>query len=519
MDINMIFQSKDKEKRIADYVAGFNSRDEETIRQYIDNAHAAAWMNGHVPYFECSDRTVEETYYFRWWVYRKHIKKTPEGFIITEFLPAVYWAGAYNSINCAAGHHLGEGRWLRDGSLYMEDYLRFWMQGSGNVRSYSTWIADALYQYCLVRGDFGLAVELLPELVSNYEAWEKSHLHESGLFWSVDDRDAMEYSISGNGLRPILNSYLYADAKAIANIAGMTGDRECEERFIRKAEKLKELVQSRLWDEEDGFFKVYPLQDRSGQVTEWDFSKVDRERNVCEEIGFIPWCFELPDAGYEKAWRYLRAEDGFEAPYGPVTAARSHKNFRRKHPEHECLWNGPSWPFATTQTLTALANVLKDYRQDYVTQEDFFTLFSRYTRSHYRTLGDGRKVNWLDENLEPFTGRWLSRDILESWGWREDKGGYERGKDYNHSGYANILISKIFGMEPQQDGTLRIRPMMPKDWAFCGLDGLQCQGHVYTVCWDRTGEKYHLGKGLHVWRDGVAVTAFDNCRVTFPHSF
>lgn len=169
---------------------------------------------------------------------------------------------------------------------------------------------------------------------------------------------------------------------------------------------------------------MYPLSSKEEQVAGWGFSSVDRRRNACEEIGFIPWCF------------------------------------------------------ATTQTLHALANVLKDYAQDYVTEEDFFTLFARYTASHYRVREDGVRVNWLDENLDPFTGRWLSQDIL---------------------------IGRIFGIEPKQDGTVQIRPMIPKDWTFCCLDGLRCQGHEFTVCWDATGEKYHKGKGLHVWQDGSCM--------------
>ena len=491
---------KDEEK-LAAYVHKFNEQDEELFRQHVSNEEACAWMKEQIPYFECSDAEAEETWYFRWWVYRKHIKKTPEGFIITEFLPDVPWAGAYNSINCAAGHHISEGRWLRGGNTYIEDYFRYSLKGSEHVRSYSTWIADALYQYCLARGDFQIAVELLPDLIRNYEQWECTHQHKSGLFWSNDDRDAMEYSISGDGLRPTLNSYLYADARAIARIAGLGGDREHEAMFYRKAAKLKKLVQEKLWDPEAGFFKVYPLKSRETDVTDWDFSKTDPEKNVCEEIGFLPWLFELPDAGYECAFRYLRSEQGFEAPYGPTTAGRGHKNFMAEHLEHECLWNGPSWPFATTQTLHALANVLKDYRQDYVTKQDFDLLFSRYTHSHYRVDENGKRVNWLDENLDPFTGEWLSRKILENWEWREEKGGYERGKDYNHCAYADIVISKIFGVEPQEDGTVRIRPMIPESWEYCRLIELYCQGRELSICMDRTGETYGK-RGMQIrWED------------------
>ena len=55
--------------------------------------------------------------------------------------------------------------------------------------------------------------------------------------------------------------------------------------------------------------------------------------------------------------------------------------------------------------------------------------YGGYTHSHYRTLENGEKVNWMDENLDPYTGEWLSRRILEDWEWQKDKGGYERGKD------------------------------------------------------------------------------------------
>ncbi|MGG6312346.1 MGH1-like glycoside hydrolase domain-containing protein [Paenibacillus macerans] len=47
---------------------------------------------------------------------------------------------------------------------------------------------------------------------------------------------------------------------AIAKAARMAGDLETEERFIRKAESLKELVQEKLWDQQAGFFKVVPLE-------------------------------------------------------------------------------------------------------------------------------------------------------------------------------------------------------------------------------------------------------------------
>ena len=67
------------------YVEGFNRDDEELYRQHVPNAQAWDWMKQNVPKFECPDPQIELTYFFRWWTYRKHLRQTPEGFVVTEF--------------------------------------------------------------------------------------------------------------------------------------------------------------------------------------------------------------------------------------------------------------------------------------------------------------------------------------------------------------------------------------------------------------------------------------------------
>ena len=55
----------------------------------------------------CPDAELEETYYFRWWTFRKHIRQTPQGFVVTEFLAPVRHAGPYNTISCAVRASFG----------------------------------------------------------------------------------------------------------------------------------------------------------------------------------------------------------------------------------------------------------------------------------------------------------------------------------------------------------------------------------------------------------------------------
>ena len=50
------------------------------------------------PKFISSDEDLNVTYDYRRSIYQQHIKKTPTGHVITEFLPDVPWAGVYLSL-------------------------------------------------------------------------------------------------------------------------------------------------------------------------------------------------------------------------------------------------------------------------------------------------------------------------------------------------------------------------------------------------------------------------------------
>ena len=73
-------------------------------------------MNVVFPSFVSSDSELNITYAYRCELYQKHVKETPAGRVISEFLPDVPWAGIYNTISCAASHHFRDGRWMQDTS-------------------------------------------------------------------------------------------------------------------------------------------------------------------------------------------------------------------------------------------------------------------------------------------------------------------------------------------------------------------------------------------------------------------
>lgn len=144
----------------------------------------------------------------------------------------------------------------------------------------------------------------------------------------------------------------------------------------------------------------------------------------------------------------------------------------------EKLWNGYIWPFATSQTLKAVGNLLHNYNQEIITKEDFYEMLHKYAVSQHRKDEHGNVKPCIDEVIDPHSGQWSSRDYLKERGWI--KGGYERGKDYNHSTFCDLILSDLFGIRIE-NGKLRVTPIVPDDWDSFKVENLYVNGKVYTI--------------------------------------
>ena len=186
----------------------------------IPTAAHLEWAKDHWPWFEADDRDLEAAYYFRMYSYHNHINQStsshdeehlPDQFhYVTEFYPHVPWAGKLNTIPCAAGHHIHEGRWLRDPQI-MSDYLSFWFWGGGSVEAYTFWVATSAWANYEIAGNKTLLEELYPELASNYHnnMFTPNYNKEFGCYWHLSDREGEENSVGGDGCRPVSNSVMY----------------------------------------------------------------------------------------------------------------------------------------------------------------------------------------------------------------------------------------------------------------------------------------------------------------------
>ena len=463
------------------YVDAFNQNDTEDVVNFIPNAKSWQWMLDNIPFFECPDTSFEQIYYYRWWTFRKHIKQTPQGFVFTEFITPVGHAGEYNTISCALGHHIMEGRWLKN-KQYIDDYVLFWFRGNNNApqphfHKFSSWVADALYQRYMVDHNQAFIEDLLPDLVAEYQQWESEKLLDSGLFWQFDVRDGMEESISGSrkekNSRPTINSYMVGNAQAISSIAALAGKTDLSQIYQSKADDLKKLILQNLWDKQAEFFKV--------KLESGAFS------DAREAIGFIPWYFQIPTDDHNAAWAQALDTSGFKAPRGLTTAERRHPQFR-SHGVGTCEWDGAVWPFATSQTLVAMANFIRNYDQSILSPQDYFDAILTYAGSHTK---NGKP--YIGEYHDEKNGVWL-------------KGDNPRSRFYNHSTFCDLVISGLVGLVPRADDAIEFHPLVPpKSWKWFALDQINYHGHSVSIFWDETGDKYQNGKGLFIYSDGKLI--------------
>ena len=489
---------------LSDYVRRFNALDVEHYTNAICNADAEAFMLKNCPRFACPDKDIERTYYFRWWTYRKHLRHDAGVWTVSEFLPKVGWAGTGNTIVCPAGHHLREGRWLRD-SVYASDLARFWLADTraDHRWNYSSWLYTGACLVSETTGDETLAVGLLDAAVAYYRRWEQGFMRVAwpkpdkapmggdgkGGFLSIDDREGTELSLGGNGYKPLFASAMWSEAKHIAAVARRAGRTALADEFERKAAVNHDSILANCWNEELGFFTT---------------GGADGTKGVVRELhGYAPWYFGMTT---DKApdWTQLFDPHGFGARYGLTFPERRAKGFKIAYDGHACQWNGPSWPFATSIALTAYANDLHATgggKSEDVRQEErmrFTALLRQYAAAHCRVRdpereGDAALVPWIDENLNPDKSDWIARTMIMA---KKNYGGArERGKDYNHSTFCDLVISGLVGVMPDGAKGIAVDPLFPSDWDYLALENLRYRGHDVAVCWQR-------GEGLSVYVDG-----------------
>lgn len=513
-----------------------------------------AWARDMVPFIDFpADEDVVKAYYYRWRSYREHIRWTGDdsvGYVVTEFLPNVGWAGKFNTIPAAAGHHIMEGRWLFDQRI-VDDYLRFWFKdGLGHISSYTNWILSAAWQRSLITGNstalddvFDSAVatfrsNYLPKYLSNSTANAKKWPGGRRCLRQIDGRDAMEVSISGSGCRPTIASVLYGEAAVLARLAPNATIRS---EFEAWREFCRDVVLDQLWNPDIQSFAVIPPSAPAEPLAPHGDGTCDlgavrtpnRTVNVRELLGFMPWYFARSPAStdgpeplipYNRAhsfsgmFRSLFNDSIYAAPWGLRSAELQSSCYNYSWQHGDC-WNGPSWPYETARVLTSMASLLNEYSENApeavaasgMGVSEYTALLTQYARQHTRTSAINDTANPLGsghvfENLHPDLGYWNNRDQMY-WRGADNK---NMGDDYNHSTFNDLVLSGLLGIRPGDGAAawLVVNPLLdPEKVKAFAVDHVLYRSRIVSVVYDSDGTRYGKGKGLQVLVDGKVVAS------------
>lgn len=470
------------------------------------------WYEENIPFLETPDKDIDMTYYYRWELATIHlVYGSPEsGYASTEFIDRPWWSGAFGTISCPAGHQLYDYRWLRN-QKYLKDYSKFWFKTPGaQPLNYTNWIGDAIWQGYKVNRDFDFVTNLLKSIITDYENWERKYwVEKEGMFAWDGMHDGMETNINSRqtpkwfegapGYRPTLNAYMWAEAQSIVNIAKLVGDKEVMNKFQKKSEIIKSNFQAKCWDPSRNFFFHRFKNDElttdkkdtiKANTLTYQSGKYAGNPHGRELMGYVPWYFNMIDNTdeYATAWKYLMDPEFFYANYGPTVVERNDPLFLIA--KNCCVWSGNSWPFATSQTLKAMSNVITNYKIKEVSKDDYFKLFKTFTMTQRK---NGKP--YIAEGLHPDNGSWAGHDVQG------------HSEHYYHSSYVDLVISDLIGLKAQANDTMLVNPLVPKEWDYFILEDVNYHGHSITIVWDRTGNKYNQGKGFQLISDGVTIAS------------
>ncbi|KQM13378.1 MGH1-like glycoside hydrolase domain-containing protein [Novosphingobium sp. Leaf2] len=464
----------------------------------------APWYEARIPFFESADPQIDAVYYYRWGLFRAHQRDLgAQGYITTEFADDVDWQRhPYASLNDASGFHIAEGRWLND-RRFTDDYINFMYEG-GNDRHFTDYMADSVWGRYLVDGDREAVLAHRKTMRHIYRLWDEKFDFDKGLYFVEPLLDATEYTVSsidasggkdgfrgGDAFRPSVNSYMFANARALSRIAEMAGDTVTAEEYAARADALRTRVLADLWNPDLGHF-TDRHQLTNAYVRYW---QPIRNREL---VGYLPWMFDLvPDeAKYAQAWAHLLNPASLAGKAGMRTVEKNYEYYMRQYrylsTARECQWNGPIWPYQTTQILIGMANLLDHYdARGSVTRSDWMRELRLYTQLHFQ----GGKLD-LEEDYDPETGKPIV--------------GLARSHHYFHSGYVDLILTGLVGIRPRADDVLEVNPLLPaagdlQALAWFRAERVPYHGHQVSVTWDADGSHYGAGRGLTIAVDGREV--------------
>ena len=460
---------------------------------YVDGFDEQQWYLDNIPFVDFPEPMVQEIYYYRASVLKRHLAYTHEGhgWIFTEFIQPVPWSSKFQTIPDSAPHQIMEARWLRDPS-YVKDVIQTYTRGGVETLAgvtYTHYLHRSFLEWAEATGDVDFLTSQLDGMIQMYYLWNSTQDNTTGLYHRTPLSDAQEFSLPGytvggpNGgmvtnwdapdndydtiwlgpetYRPSFNTYMIANARAISAVAMMVGNDSLASLWNQTAAQLYSDMEDLLWNEDIQFW--------IDVVEEGNVQAVGRQL-----IGLYPYRFDVgTEASRLPGIEASLNEDVFVDVYGPTTLEKSNPYFTAdKNITYCCLWNGQSWPFSTCVYLGTLARIARENLSTIATPEFLQQEFMTYTRTHY----DHGSPAILEVHY-PHMDAWSGYTQNHS-------------EHYLHSTYIDNVFTNLLGIIPSTSDVLEMRPLVPSNWSYFAVENLPYHGTLLSILWDSDGSQY-----------------------------
>ena len=477
------------------------------------------WFYDNVPYFDASDPAFKKMWYYRWWVVRFNMAQadTPDlsGYRFYEGK-----LGFDNVISFAVPVQLKELAYLRDPAFGLQQAQNSYrnLAPTGAVvdppgspywgETYSHWIAAAVAEFHRVHP---LPVEtlrgLLPAMARDVRAWttvydpdhdglpQRAKPRVTGYdldilsFWyfsglkldisaKLDDMERVDFA-----------SFVYANARAVAELARAANDPPLVAEFDGVAERIRSAALQHLWDDETHFFYTQRAAD-------------DARIPIRELHGFFPFTTLLaPDEPrYLEALRKFVDPEEFWAPFPPVISSQYY--YRHWNWEMDGLTRNIA-PHPISMGARTLLQVLKHYDQQIITANDFMDLMARYTNLMYSGVNPFDPL-WRP-NAHEYYSKWEPHQVSPR----------PKPSDISHdfhSMYCSLIVEGAVGLTPRSDDKIEIQPEA-LHWKYFMLDRLRYHDKDLTIVWDQPdGQVRYAGypEGFSLYIDGKQAFTRDH---------
>ena len=251
-----------------------------------------------------------------------------------------------------------------------------------------------------------------------YLGWyDRFCLHESGLYvWlndfaiGVDNDPCTFYRPPKSSGSIYLNCLMYMELLAAAQLAGMLGKDDADNRYRAKAERLRAAIQEQCWDERDGFFynvdtNLLPVDKtqnlHSGCPRHWSTLLQRIEVWAC----FLPmWAGIATPEQAGRMVEHYRDDRTYHAPFGVRTLSKMEKMYAIIKSGNPSCWLGPVWGVSNYLVFDGLRRYgfTADARE---LAEKTIALFGR----------DIEAIGQLHEYYDPETGAGVNHPGFQNW--------------------------------------------------------------------------------------------------------